>query len=263
MPIIDNVVADVSHIPRVVTQRVREEIATYEFNGGTSSVLKAAIAKLDQGDVILEEFRLHSEQIQGNALLSAEGKRQQMAAAAKEFFAKLRFVSEAADSRKAAAAELRAQLEKLPKAPGEPGVEAIREQEIRIELRKLALADRMKVLAQSVEHKNLSVLRAIENDPLGASELIPDEFRERLREQLLEQNQAGEVMRWKTLVFVGDKLQLLANVLETVLGQYSLDAPAFAGRPTRTTDLGLRNTQEPAAKKEAVDRKPDHVPAFQ
>lgn len=137
----------------------------------------------------------------------------------KEFFERLRFIAEAAENRRQAAAELRKELERPRTRPGEPVMETLREQEIRTELRKLSQAERTKVLARSLARQDLSILRAIEHDPFGI-ELITLDYHTRLKEDLLEQNEAAELDRWKALVVAADKLQLLANVLETTLGKY-------------------------------------------
>lgn len=265
MSITGNVVAGVSHIPLVLSQKLREELSVYAFNTPSiSTVTAAGIAKLDQHDVIMQEFQAREEAIQADALSSDQGKRVKMEAVAKEFFERVRFIAEAAENRRQAAAELRKELERPKTRPGDPVVETLREQEIRAELRKLAQSERMKLLAQSLEQKNLTFLRAVENNPLGASELIPDDYRARLREQWLETDQAAELERWKALVFVGDKLQLLANVLETTLGRYRLDVPAFPAKTdTCTVDLNGVNTQAPPDKSKTIDKKPEHVGAFQ
>ena len=265
MAITGNVVAGVSHIPRVLIQTLKEELAVYALNTPSiSTVTAAGIDKLDQCDVVLQDFQAREEAIQADALLSDEGKRQKMEVTAKEFFGRLAFIAEAVENRRQAAAELRKELDRLPKAPGEPLVEAMREKEIRDELRKLDESARMKRLADSLKRKDLAILKAIEHGPFGAHEFVPDEYRERLREQLLEQNEKAEFARWKALVFVGEKLQLLANVLDTTLGKYRIDVPAFPAKTdTRTVDLKGVNTQQAPAKSSAVDKKPEHVGAFQ
>lgn len=264
MAITGNVIAGVSHIPRVLVQKLKEELSLYAFNHtGVSTVTAAAIAKLDQHDAIMQEFEAREEAIQADALSSDQGKRVKMEAVAKEFFERLRFIAEAAENRRQAAAELRKELDRLPKALNEPLVEAMREKEIREELRKLDETARMKRLADSLKRKDLATLKAIENGPFGPNEFVPDEYRERLREQLLETNQAAEFARWKALVFVGDKLQLLAHVLDTTLGKYRVDLPTFPAKTdTRTVDLKGVNQQAPPDKNRAVDKKPEHTPAF-
>ena len=197
MPITGNVVAGVSHIPRVLVQKLKEELSMYAFQTPSiSTVTAAGIDKLDQCDVILQDFQAREETIQADALLSDEGKRQKMEVTAKEFFGRVAFIAEAVENRRQAAAELRKELDRLPKVPGEPLAEAIREKEIREELRKLDESARMARLADSLKRKDLAILKAIEHGPFGASEFVPDEYRERLREQLLEQNEKDEFERW-------------------------------------------------------------------
>lgn len=260
-----NVIAGVSHIPRVLIQKLKEELSMYAFTTPSiSTVTAAAIDKLDQCDVILQEFQAREEAIQADALLSDEGKRKKMEATAKEFFPKGRLIAEAVENRRQAAAELRKELDRLPKAPDEPLVEAISQKEIREELRKLDESARMTRLADSLKRKDVAILKAIEHGPFGPSEFVPDEYRERLREQLLEQNEKAEFERWKALVFVGEKLQFLANVLDTTLGKYRIETPVFPAKTdTRPVDLKGVNQQDPPDKKQAIDRTPEAVGALQ
>lgn len=264
MAITGNVVAGVSHIPRVLVQKLKEELSVYAFTTPSiSTVTAAGIDKLDQCDVVLQEFQTREEAIQADALLSDEGKRQKMEVTAKEFFGRLAFIAEAVENRQQAAAELRKELDRLPKTPGEPLVEAILQKEIRDELRKLDESARMMRLADSLKRKDVAILKAIEHGPFGPSEFVPDEYRERLREQLLEQNEKGEFERWKALVFTSEKLQLLANVLDTTLGKYRIDVPVFPAKTDgRTVDLGTKNTQAPPDKSWAADRLPDKQSAL-
>lgn len=265
MAMVGNVVAGVSQIPRVLAQKLKEEFSVYAFKTPSiSTVTAAGIDKLDQADVILQEFQAREEAIQADGNLSDQGKQVRLEATAKEFFGRFAFIGKAVESRRAAAAELRAELDRLPKAPGEPLVEAMREHEIRTELRKLDEAERMKRLADSLKRKDVAILRAIENGPFGANEFVSDEYRERLREQLLEQNEKAEFARWKALVFVGEKLQLLMNVLDTTLGKYRIETPVFPAKTeTRAVDLKSVNTQQAPAKSSAVDKQPEQVGAFQ
>ena len=264
MAITGNVVAGVSHIPRVLVQKLKEELSVYAVQTPSiSTVTAAGIDKLDQCDVVLQEFQAREEAIQADALLSDEGKRQKMEVTAKEFFGRLAFIAEAVENRRQAAAELRKELDRLPKAPGEPLVEAILQKEIREELRKLDESGRMTRLADSLKRKDLAILKAIEHGPFGASEFVPDEYRERLREQLLEQNEKGEFERWKALVFVGEKLQFLANMLDTTLGKYRIETPVFPPKTDgRTVDLKGVNQQAPPDKNRAVDKPPTPTPTF-
>lgn len=254
-----NSVVSVAHIPLSVSQKLKEEFSLYAFTTpSVSTVTAVAIDKLDQHDLVMHEFQERAKVIEGDVLLSTTGKQKQMEALAKEFFAKLRFIAEAVENRRQAAAELRKDLEKLPSPGGDKVIEFLAGQEVRGELRKLDEAARMKLLADSIKRKELSILRAIESDPVGPRTLIPEEFLGRIREQLLEKNQAAELTRWKALVFVGDKLQLLANVLDTTLGQYRIETPTFTAKTdTRTVDLRGVNQQQAPAKSSAVDRLPD------
>ncbi|MDH4079601.1 MAG: hypothetical protein OEU68_07280 [Nitrospira sp.] len=258
-----NIVAGVAHVPRVLGKKLKEELAMYgATHSSISTVMAAGIEKLNECDGIMSQFQAREEMIQTDILLSPAGKQKQMEAAAKEFFAKLKFVGEAVASRQAAARELRAQLEKVPPSgSGDKVVEFLTGQEIRGELRKLAQPARMKLLSERTTAKDLAILRAVETNPLGAQELIPDEFRERLKEDLAETNQAADYARWKALVFVAEKLQLLANVLETTLGKYRLEPPTFSIPPIGKADLKMQNTQRPAEKSPSIDRVPDEAPA--
>lgn len=259
-----NAVVSVAHIPLSVSQKIKEELAMYAYqNQSISTVTAAGIDKLDQCDVVMNEFQERAKVIEADVLLSTTGKQKQMEALAKEFFSKLRFIAEAVENRRQAAAELRKELDRLPKAPGDPLVEAILQKEIRDEPRKLDESARMKRLADSLKRKDVAILKAIEHGPFGASEFVPDEYRQRLREQLLEKNQAAEFARWKALVFVGEKLQFLANVIEGVLGQYRIDVPTFPPKTAgRTVDLKGVNQQAPPDKNRAVDKAPATTPQF-
>lgn len=271
MPIAGNVVAGVSHTPLAVSQKIREELSLYAFNTPSiSTVTAAAIDKLNQHDVIMREFQAREEAIQVDALSSDQGKRVKMEAAAKEFFERLRFIAEAVQHRRQAAAELRKELDALPKAPGDPIIEEMRMQEIRTELRKLdPLArtsrkvfgldplDLTNPLEGSEKRKIAAILRALENDPMGPNELLHDrELLERVKELLVQQDHKSEHERWKALVFVAEKLQLVANVLDTTLGQYRLDVPTFPTPPITHTNLGTKNTQAPP-EKGAADKPAD------
>lgn len=260
-----NSVVSVAHIPLSVSQKLKEEFSLYAFNTpSVSTVTKTALDKLDQHDLVMNEFQERAKVIEADVLLSTTGKQKQMEAVAKEFFGKLTFIAEAAENRRRTAAELRKDLEKLPSPGGDKVIEFLAGQEVRGELRKLDETARMKLLADSIKRKELSILRAIESDPMGPRTLIPEEFLGRIREQLLEKNQAAELARWKALVFVGEKLQLLANVLETTLGKYRIDTPTFPAKTeTRTVDLKSVNQQAPPDKSKAVDKKPEQVGAFQ
>lgn len=265
MAIVGNVVAGVSHIPRVLVQKLKEEFSVYAFKTPSiSTVTAAGTSKLNEADTILAEFQAREEAVQADALLSDEGKRQKMEATAKEFFGRLAFITEAVENRRQAAAELRKDLDKLPSPGGDKVIEAMREKEIREELRKLDETARMTRLADSLKRRDLAILKAIENGPFGPSEFVPDEYRERLREQLLEQNEKAEFERWKALVFVGEKLQFLANVLDTTLGKYRIETPVFPAKTdSRTVDLKGVNQQAPPDKSRAIDRMPEPAGAFQ
>lgn len=259
-----NVVAGISHIPRVLTQKLKEELGLYAFNTPSiSTVTAAGTDKLDQCDVILQELQAREQEIQADALLSDEGKRQKMQVTAKEFYSKLRFIAEAVENRRQAALELRKELDKLPPSAGDPIVEYMRGAEIRAQLRILAEPERMKLLAQSVERKNLSILRAIEADPVNPNTLVPAEYRERIKEQLIQQDHKSEHVRWQALLFVGEKLQLLANVIEGILGQYRLDVPVFPAKTdARPVDLKGVNTQAAPPKSKAADKAPANSSQF-
>jgi hypothetical protein len=259
-----NSVVSVAHIPLSVSQKLKEEFSLYAFTTpSVSTVTAAAIDKLDQHDLVMNEFQERAKVIEADVLLSTTGKQKQMEALAKEFFAKLRFIAEAVENRRQAAAELRKDLEKLPSPGGDKVIEFLAGQEIRTELRKLDETGRMKRLSNSMMRKDLAILKAIEHGPFGPNEFVPDEYRERLREQLLEKNQAAELTRWKALVFVGDKLQLLANVLDTTLGKYRIETPTFPAKTeTRTVDLKSVNQQASPDKSKVADCPPDKQPAF-
>jgi hypothetical protein len=242
--------------PFALVQRLQEELAAYKLRGGTSTVIAAALDKLQQAALVLAEFQQRAEAIQADALLSDAGKQAKMESLVQAYYGKLAFVEQAATDRTRAASELRAELDALPKAPGDPIIEWMRGAEIRQELRKLAQPERMKLVEARMTRTDLSILRAIDANPLGASDLLPTEYLTRLKEQILERNRSEELERWKTLVLCAERLQLLAHVLETSLGRYSLAVPTFETKPTTQTDLKMTDQTASPAKKAAVDTAP-------
>ena len=251
-----NVIGSIVHGPLALVQRLKEELSVEKLRGATSTVIASAAEKLNECASILESFRLREEQVQTDVLLSPAGKVKQMEVLTREFADKLRFIEQAATDRRQAAAELRAQLDRVPPSgSGDKVVEFLTGQEIRGELRKLSPPARMKLLSERTKAKDLGILRAIEGSPFGTSELVPAEFVARLKEDLAETNQAAEYARWRALTFVAEKLQLLANTLDTTLGKYRVDVPAFPAKTDlRTVDLGARNTQAPPDKNKAADK---------
>lgn len=248
--------------PIALIQKLREELAAYKLRGGTSTVIAAAQDKLEQAALVLAEFRQRAEQIQSDSLLSDQGKQAKMESLVQAYYGKLAFVEQAATDRTRAASELRAELDALPKTPGDPIIEWMRGAEIRQELRKLAQPERMKVIEARTTRTDLSILRAIDANPLGASDLLPTEYLSRLKEQMLERNRSEELERWKTLTFCAERLQLLAHVLETSLGRYSLAVPTFEPKPVTKTDLRMTDQTASPAKKAAVDKTPATTPQF-
>jgi len=261
--ITNNVIGSVVHGPLALVQRLNEELSVEKLRGATSTVMASAVSKLDEAASILEAFRVKEAAIQTDANLSDQGKRTKMETTAKEFHAKLAFVEQAANDRREAARQLRAELDTLPKVTTDPVLAYLREQEIRQELRKLAQPERMKLVSQSVERKDLSILQAVRNDPFNAHELIPHEFMSRMLDQSLEKNRAEDLERWRTLTLCAEKLQLLANTLDVVLGRYRLDLPTFPTPPIGKVDLGQKNQQQAPEKKSSVDVPPKTVGAFQ
>lgn len=258
-----NVIGSIVHGPLALVQKLKEELATEKLRGGTSTVLAAALDKLDQAAVVLAAFQEREAAIQTDANLSDQGKRTKMETTAKEFHAKLAFVEQAANDRREAARQLRGELDALPKVTTDPVVTYLREAEIRAELRKLDQSARMRLLADTVKQQQTTILAAVEHDPLNPDELIPKDYRQRLKDQLLEKSRAEELERWKALVFVAEKLQLLANTLDTTLGRYRIDSPTFPPKTEpRPVDLKSVNQQTPPAKSTSVDVQSKTAGAF-
>ncbi|MGQ0557491.1 MAG: hypothetical protein ACT4PN_16280, partial [Nitrospiraceae bacterium] len=111
-----------------------------------------------------------------------------------------------------------------------------------------------------VAHKNTVIRRALENDPLH-EELIPREYVERVIQEHAQQTEGAQGQRLQTLLFVSERLTLLANALEYRLGNYGT-TPTFPTPAIGKADLKLQNGQELPAKSSAADKKPEHTPAF-
>lgn len=249
--------------PFALVQRLREELAAYKLRGGTSTVIAAAQDKLEQAALVLTEFHQRAEAIQTDALLSDQGKQAKMETMVQAYYGKLAFVEQAATDRTQAAAELRAELDRLPKPPGDPIIEQFRQYEIRQDLRRRDQSERLKLLEASMKQGDSLILRAIQQDPLGSVDpLVPVEYVTRLTERLLEKNRSEELERWKTLVYCADRLRVLSTTIETTLGRYSLVVPTFEAKPTTQTDLKMTDQTASPVKKAAVDKAPTTTPQF-
>lgn len=246
--------------PFALVQRLREELAAYKLRGGTSTVIAAAQDKLEQAALVLTEFHQRAEAIQTDALLSDQGKQAKMETMVQAYYGKLAFVEQAATDRTQAAAELRADLDRLPKPPSDPIAEQFRQYEIRQDLRRRDQSERLKLLEASMTQADSPILRAIQQDPLSVVDpLVPKEYLTRLTERLLEKNRSEELERWKTLVYCADRLRVLSTTIETALGRYRLDVPAFPAKTDgRTMDLKMQDQTAPP-KKSAADKAPADV----
>jgi len=262
MAITGNVVASVSHGPAMLIQKLKEELATEKLRGATSTVIASAVSKLDEAASILEVFRLKEAAIQTDGNLSDQGKQSKMEQTARQFAGQLAFVERAATDRREAARQLRAELDTLPLLTTDPVLSYLREAEVRRRLERLTQVERLTWLGNATKPQQTMILLAVEHDPLNPDALIPAEYRQRLKDQLLETSRAEELERWKTLVMVSERLTLLANVLDTVLGRYSLSVPIFEGKPIKQADLGMKNTQRPPDKSKVADKPPTTTPAF-
>lgn len=258
-----NVVARVSHGPAMLIQRLKEELAIVKARGeGTATVLAAALDKLDQASLTLEAFRLKEEAIQADGNLSDQGKRTKMEQIAQEFSGQLAFIERAATDRREAARQLRQELDKLPTVVTDPVLSYLREAEVRRRLERVALADRLKLLGDATKPQKTMILLSVENDPLNPDDLMPAEYRQRVKDELLETSRAEDLERWRTLNVCSEKLTLLANVLETTMGKYSVAVPSFPGQLISKTDLKQVNTQSPPDKKKSIDVPPKQSPVF-
>ncbi|MGQ0557879.1 MAG: hypothetical protein ACT4PN_18265, partial [Nitrospiraceae bacterium] len=111
-----------------------------------------------------------------------------------------------------------------------------------------------------VAHKNTVIRRALENDPLH-EELIPREYVERVIQEHAQQTEGAQWQRLQTLLFVSERLTLLANALEYRLGNYGT-TPTFPTPPLTKLDLKMKDQTAPPDKNRAVDKKPEQTPAF-
>lgn len=247
-----NTVSSVSHGPAMLIQRLKEELSVLKAtNEGTATVLAAALDKLDQAALVVEAFRVREEQVQTDVLLSPAGKQKQLEGAAKEFFGQLAFVEQAATDRREAARQLRVELDALPTGTTDPVLSYLREAEVRRRLERLALADRLTLLGNATKPQKTMILLSVERDPLNPDALIPAEYRQRVKDDLLAMSRADDLTRWKTLNLCAEKLQFLAHVLETAMGNYSLAVPSFTTPPVTKATLGMKQTQAPPPKNQA------------
>ena len=131
---------------------------------------------------------------------------------------------------------------------------------IRQRMRLMPVTERMTVFASAVANKNTAIRRALESDPLN-EQLLPAEYVERVVTENLQLKEGVRWQRLQTLEFVADRLATIATALDLSLKGYG-KVPAFEGRETRTSDLELKNTQEPPSKGPA-DQPPTTTSRFQ
>ena len=262
-----NTIAPISEMLKACLQQLIEKaLAFKEFSSGDADVIEGDV-KLFHGVIpLVEELQIAEERIATNANLSAIGQREEMAKVVKAFHvqAKKDLERKATDRRNAYEAEQKAMFE-TPKGLGDPTVSFLKEQEQRRRLRTLPLSEQMRAYADAVQRNEPSLVRAVK-DPAFAGQMLADpqfaNFVQRVDREHVEHGQPERWARLETLKHSAQWLQFLWSTIDMTLSNYNR-MPEFPTPPIRKTDLGLRNTQQPAPKKEAVDRMPDHVPAFQ
>ena len=256
-----NTIAALTPSLRGLIQKIREEFAVHkEFQGGDADVIESGVKTLDQTDGALLALAKEEELIQADADSSDEGKRKKMVKAVNTTYADLAFVQKAAKEKGDAAAQAKQKLEAIPKPSGDPVVARLDEWEVRERLRAVPQPDRMTIFAQAVANKNTVIRRALDNDPLH-EELIPREYVERVIQAHAQQTEGAQWQRLQTLLFVSERLMLLANALEYRLGNYGT-TPMFPTPAIGKADLKMQNGQQAPAKSKAAD-KPEPVGAFQ
>jgi hypothetical protein len=254
--------------PRLVTiaQHFIEASAAFlEAKKGTSDILLSAIDLFNRFKVMAEEMQSREEAIMVNPRLSSVGRQEEMAALIKEFAGRFSFFRDDAETRKRAATNLRDRLLATPKPDGNETVDYQRGAEIRKRLVKQPMSERTKILLGAMATGNLHVLRAIELDPLAFLEtepLIEPEFLQRIKEERAQKHENGkEWMRLQSLLFVSERLEQLAMVIDLQLTSYNT-LPSFARRETRTSDLKFQDSQQ-APPKSKADQPPAGVSSFQ
>lgn len=251
---------------RIYTKAFKEALLSFlEAKRGNSDVILAGVEKLDKADAVLKELETEEAAIATNARLSTVGKQEQMAGTAKRFHERLGFVAQAAKDRRNAASELQKKFTSAPKAVDNETVDYLRGAEIRQRLAKLPMAERTKILLQAMTTGNLHILRAVQTDPFAfaeADQLIEPEFLDRLQEQQAQKNEGKEWVRLQSLIFTAERLEQLGTVIDLQLSNFNT-IPSFVGIETHKTDLAYTDQTAPPNKNKAVDKKPEHVGAFQ
>ncbi len=257
-----NVVAALTPSLRGLIQKLREEFAVHqEVQGGDADVIASGTKTLDLADGELLALAKEEELIQADPDSSDEGKRKQMVKAVTTTYAALSFVKKNATQKADAASAAKQALETIPKPSGDPVVARLDEWEVRERLRVLPEPARMTLFAQAVASKNATIRRAIENDPMG-EELISREYVKRVVAEHAQLTEGAQWQRLQTLLFVSERLTLLANALEYRLKNYGV-TPTFPTPPINTVDLKMKDQTAPPVKSKAVDKKPEPVGAFQ
>ena len=252
MAIIGNIVAAITPSLRGLIQKFREEFAVHqEFQDGDTDVIESGLKTLNLTDGALLALAKEEELIQADEDASDEGKRKRMVKAVAQTFADLGFVQKTAKEKSDAAAQAKQKLEAIPKPSGDPVAARFDEWEVRERLRALPQPERMTIFAQAVANKNIVIRRALENDPLQ-EELIPREYVERVIQEHTQLTEGAQWQRLQTLLFVSERLTLLANALEYRLGNYGT-TPMFTTPPIGKADLKMQDTQASPPKSKAAD----------
>lgn len=249
---------------RVYVQKFKEALLGFlEAKKGNSDVVLNGVEKLDRADGILKEFETDEAAIATNARLSTIGKQEQMAAKAKEFHERLSFIAKAATDRRNAAEQLRQRFAAVPEAVAQnPVVDNLRSAEIRQRFAKLFMSERTNLLLQTMKTGDMTILRAIETDPLREPFVTAEDLN-RFKEERAKATDDGKAwIRHQSLIFCAERLEQLWAAVDLQLSHYN-ELPSFPGKPTRETDLAYTDQTAPPPKNPATDQAPVQQPQFQ
>jgi len=147
-----NTIAAISPSLRALIQRLREEVLTFaatDEGAADPAVIDGLTKVFDEAGLLVEELRLAEERVATDPRLSAMGQREAMVKAVTDIRTRLAFVTKAAKDRQVAADAERKALEAIPKASGDAVVAQLEAMEIREQLRRLSMSQRMDLYAKA------------------------------------------------------------------------------------------------------------------
>lgn len=267
-----NTIAPISYSLKMLVQRIREEVRMRaEFGNerdpqrADQDVIASVESLLNRADRELAALSEAESALQANGDLSDEGRRKAMVKAVAQTYEALKLVRREATTKRAAAQDAQSALTAVPKGEQDPILDTLLSIEVRADLRKLAQADRMKLVTEAVQQQKSLLIRAVMNDPFHFTDimepLVPRDYLSRIRDEHAQTTQAKAWRRLETLVFSAEKLEILAGAIEANLGSYGQPV-SFPAKPVRESDLGQQNSQSPPPKGLA-DEPPSGTPQFQ